>query len=107
MAAKLSAVLGETIARIAEIETWETEAILAELGRLIPEYTIETVVVHDARPSEAGPGDDRVAYGISFQVARPGYMFHATANPSSWTIRDAAVRAIQGAIAILGPEVQP
>ncbi len=93
-----------TKARIDDLETWETEAILTELGNLVREYSVETVVVNDARPSSDDNPGYRFAYGISFQINKPGYTFYATAQPSSRTIREATIRAMQGALAMLGPE---
>ncbi len=87
--------IGIIEARIAEMkEHWNTDEILQELGRLVPEYHVVTVKMVDGSH----------AYGISCEIDGPSFQFLVAGSPYHLTLRKAALFAMQGVLAFNGSD---
>ncbi len=85
--------VGVIEARIAEMkEHWNTDEILQELGRLVPEYHVITVKMVDGSHG----------YGISCEIGGPSFDFKIAGSPYRLSLRAAAIYAMQGVLAFKG-----
>jgi hypothetical protein len=110
--------VGETMwrlkAREAELRAMPLDDVLAELGRVVNRYTVTPALAWDGRSDadRAQGGRERpepdgrlLSYAVSYEMYRPGRPMFCCGGRGPeffWSLHEAAVWALMGALAWLG-----
>jgi len=84
--------------RMEEVETWDTEAVFAELARLVGSFELQTHFRFDGYPIPYRGTERTFTYSIHFEVDDMDTHMVANGVPDHATIREAALYAMRGAL---------
>jgi hypothetical protein len=104
--------IAATKARIDELETWDLEALLIELGRLVTVYQVWTSPVILEETKEPHP-ETPFCFWIEYAIDMGHYTFECSGTwpnadgegrTRATSLQKAVLYALGGAVAMLGPD---